>query len=136
MNILRFLLRFDPAFSSKVVRIAAAVCLLEFLSAITLLMMWVPASSKCLSWRTPQSIYMFILPAGGLAVWTCLLAILWTHIAKPISTQLQSKEDQCGFDLFSRAVPVSNVFIIGVIVSFSGFVAIPIVVIARHCGGP
>jgi hypothetical protein len=39
--------RFDAAFCGKVVRVAAAVCVVEFLSMIALLMMWVPADSKC-----------------------------------------------------------------------------------------
>jgi len=68
--------RFNPAFCGKVVRIVAAVCVLEFLATIALLMMWVPAASPCRAWHSSKGApYVLIIPVGLLTLWTCILAI-------------------------------------------------------------
>src|SRR5262245_47838979 len=81
--------RFDAAFGGKVVRIAAALCVAEFLATIALLVMWVPAVSPCRTWQpssgAPEPIYGFIILTGLLALWTCILAIFWKHFASWLS---------------------------------------------------
>jgi hypothetical protein len=136
MDILTAFARFDPAFTRKIARTAAAVCLVEFLLAIALLKLWVPGDSKCLSWRTPDSIYMFLLPLAGLVLWICILAVAWNRIARLISAQLQREDPQHRLTglLFFYPVPISNALVTVIFLVFAAAAAIPVVIIIRDCG--
>jgi len=138
--------RFDPAFSGKVVRIAAALCVAESLATIALLVMWVPAVSPCRTWQpssgAPEPIYGFIILTGLLALWTCILAIFWKHFAGLVIAQLRFDERQrtstgwfAGLYRFMQPFRVNYTALLTVIfLSFAAFVGIPLLIILRHCG--
>jgi hypothetical protein len=74
--------RFDPRFCGKVIRIAVAVSVIELLSAIALVMIWIPVESKCLSWDARYSIYLPLLVAGAWVLWIGVIAIFWKTFAR------------------------------------------------------
>ena len=132
----RVVRRFDAVFSGKVVRIAAAVCIVEFLATIALLMMWVPAVSPCRTWQpssgAPEPI-TFIILAGPIALWTCILAIFWKHFASWLSHHFDLMNVR--FMQLMQPFRVNYTALLTVIfLGFAGFVAIPLVIILQNCG--
>jgi hypothetical protein len=138
--------RFDPAICGKAIWIAAAVCVMEFLTTIALLMMWVPADSKCRAWAAPSGapdpIYALIAPVGLLTLWTCILAVSWKHFANFVVAQLRWEERQRASTGWLPAlyrslqpfqVNYTALFAVGSL-SFAAIVAIPLVIILRRCG--
>jgi hypothetical protein len=138
--------RFDPAFCANVARIAAAVCVVEFLATIALLMMWVPAVSACRAWHAsrgaPEPIYVLIIPVGLLTLWTCVLAIFWKRFANLVFAQLRWEERQrastrwlAALYRFLQPFQVNyTVLLTAVFLSFAAVVAIPLVIIVQKCG--
>jgi hypothetical protein len=118
--------RFDPTFCGKVIRITATVSVIEFLVTVALVMMWVPANSKCHSWQGPGLIVALLIPSGGAAFWSCVLAIFWTYIAKWIS-EWESLRPRW-------MIPASTALWTAVFVGFAAFVAVPFMVILQECG--
>jgi hypothetical protein len=134
--------RFDPAICRKAIRIAAAVCVMEFLTTIALLMTWVPAHSKCRAWSapigSPEPIYALMVPIGLLTLWTCILAIFWKHFAKLAFAQIRRREvRQRALPRWLRWPPFqlnyTALFIFG-FVGFAAAVAIPLLIILKKCG--
>jgi hypothetical protein len=133
--------RFDPAICGKAVRIVAAVCVVEFLATIALLVMWVPADSPCRAWsapiEAPTPIYPVIPPVALATLWTCVLAIFWKHFARLVVAQLQQEERQRApalHRLLQRSAVNHTALLTIIFLSFAGFVAIPLVIILRNCG--
>jgi hypothetical protein len=138
--------RFNPAFCGKVVRIVAAVCVLEFLATIALLMMWVPAASPCRAWHSskgaPEPIYVLIIPVGLFTLWTCILAIFWKRFADLAAAQLRWDERQrastgwfAALYRFLQPFQVNYTALLTVVfLGFVVFVAIPLVIIVQQCG--
>ena len=132
--------RFDPALCGKVVRIAAAACLVEFLATMALWMMWVPADSKCRAWVVgegpPKTIFLII--AAVLTLWTCIIAIFWKHFANLVFAQVRW-EDRLRSSTGWFAVPypfgVNHTLLISVVMSgFAAIVAMTLIFILRKCG--
>ena len=76
---------FDAAVVGKVARISAAVCVIEFLLAIALIMS-TPAGSSCAAASSANQ--GLVIALGLLAFWTCIIAILWKDAATLISGYL------------------------------------------------
>jgi hypothetical protein len=138
--------RFNPAFCGRVARIAAAVCVVEFLATIALLTVWMPAVSACRIWHAqrgaPEPLYVLIIPVGLLTLWTCVLAVSWKRFANLVSAQLRWEERQRASTGWLAAVyrflqPFRvnyTVLLTAVLLSFAAAVAIPLVIIVRECG--
>ena len=134
--------RFDPVFTGNVVRIAAAVCIVEFLATFALLIIWVPAASPCRTWQpsngAPEDIYTFIILAGPIALWTCILAIFWKHFASWFSHHFDLMNVNgwfAGLYRFIWPFRVNYTDLLTVIFfGFAAFVAIPLVIILGSCG--
>jgi hypothetical protein len=85
------------------------VCIVEFLSTIALVMIWVPADSKCWRWQGPGLIDALLLVSGGAALWICIIAVLWKYIAEQISAYLRTEEGQRGSFGFFLFYPFSYI---------------------------
>jgi hypothetical protein len=129
-----------------VVRVAAAVCVVEFLSTIALMMMWVPAYSACRAWHAsrgaPEPIYPFIFVAGGLTLWTCIIAIFWKRFANQAFAQLRWEERLrastgwlAALYRFLQPIQVHYTALLSVVFCpFAFFVVLPLIIIIRQCG--
>jgi hypothetical protein len=127
--------RFDANFCGKVVRVAAAVSVIEFLLAIILLVTWVPADSKCRAWSAPRgsfdAIYPIIVVVGLMVLSICVLAISWKHIVNAARAQTQWDERQRQ----STGTKTNHTTSLSVV--FAGLVAaasIPLIVLVTKCG--
>jgi hypothetical protein len=146
MNTKGHVTRFDPTFCGKVVRVAATVCVVEFLSTIALLMMWVPAYSACWSWHVPREapepIYPFIFVAGALTLWTCILATFWKRFANLAFAQLRWEERLrastgwlAALYRLLQPIQVNYTALLSVVFCFFAFfVALPLIIMVRQCG--
>jgi hypothetical protein len=82
--------RFDPILCGKVVRIAAVVSLVEFLSTVV---MGLPTRLNCSSSQTPIVVYTTLLfLSGGITFYLCALAVLWN----PISRKMAALDERRG----------------------------------------
>jgi hypothetical protein len=130
--------RFDPAFCGKAIRIAAALCVIEFLSTVVMVAVWVPADSECRSWQRPGLIDGLLFVSGGATLWVCILAILWKHVARLISAHLRTEGGQRGSVGLLFFCPirfrVNTALLSAVFFGFAAFVAIPFFEIIRECG--
>jgi hypothetical protein len=139
--------RFDPVFTGKLVRIAAAVCIVEFLATVALLTMWVPAISPCRTWQASsgapeEDIYAFVILTGLIGLWTCILAIFWKHFASWLSHHFDLMNANvhrpwrfAGLNRFMQPFRVNYTALLTVIfLGFAAFVAMPLVIILGNCG--
>jgi hypothetical protein len=119
--------RFDPLFCGKVIRIAVTASVIELLSAIALIVMWVPVESKCLGWDARYSIYPFLLVAGAWVLWIGVIATFWKTFARWIVEYESLRPKWLG-------PPTSTALLSVVFASSAAVSAIPFVIILQECG--
>jgi hypothetical protein len=105
--------RFDLRFCGKVIRIAVAVSVIELLSAIALVMIWIP-------------IYLPLLVAGAWVLWIGVIAIFWKTFAR-WTVEWESLRPK-------SLPPTSTALLSAVFASSAAVAAIPLVIILQECG--
>lgn len=164
MNIQGPVDRFDPAICGKVIRLGAAVCVVELLMTIALAIACVPADSTCPPAPThsgspagvpglpiplppthapcaaPDPIFYTLIGPSGLAtLWICILAIFWKYIANAMLKHVQQQDIQRP-QWWWPGLPLQpyqvnyTALFTAVFVGFAAFVAIPLVIMLRKCG--
>lgn len=121
--------RFDPISCCKVLRIAAAMSLVEFLLMVAIVMMGLPSHSKCSLSQTPIVVYTMLLVLSGITFYLCGLTVLWTPIARKLSAVVQRQRGSKWVPFFSA--PVSTALLIPVFCGFTAFVALPLIAIIQ-----
>jgi len=117
--------RFDPVFCGKVVRVTAAVSVIEFLLMAAVVMLWLPADSSC---QAEQSLLVYAMLALSAvpALWLCVIAVFWRHFAR-WTCEWESQRPRW-------IKPPSTALLNAVFVIFAAAVLNPFVVIFQTCG--
>jgi len=123
--------RFDPTLCGKALRIAAAVSLIEFLLTVAIMMMGLSTDWKCSSWQTPIGDYMLVFLSGAVTLYLCILAVLWTPIARKMAALDERRGRSIWVSFFFPTLP-PTALLIAIFCSLTAAVALPLIAIIQE----
>jgi hypothetical protein len=143
---------FDPEFCRKLTRVAAASCAVLVLCAVVVLATIDSSATRCPGWLmftndgAPASMWILVAIAAPAAAWMCFCAVNWEWTSRQVIDRLSRAEQAMESDpkagLFSagqqgQALGILlmdlNALLVVVFVGWTGFCAIPLLVIAAKC---